>query len=88
MKKILPGLVALVFAIGFSAFTKIEKTNADLYYWYEQAGHTYVGSSTSPGGNPLGCSAIGSNCVKGYLRSSQPASEPTGTPNESFAFNK
>ena len=84
----LPGIFAFVLAVGFSAFKNIEKSSADLYYWYEQTGHTFVGTSTSPNDNPLGCSAIGADCVKGYLRSSQPPSEPMGPADQSFAFNK
>jgi hypothetical protein len=87
MKKYLMGIIAIVTAFCLSAFSYESKSSNDLYYWYQQSDHTYVGSSSSPSGNPLGCSAAGENCVKGYLRSSQPPSEPSGDPDEKFSFN-
>ena len=87
MKKYLLGIIAVVLAIGFSAFSSENKSAANLFYWYQQSDHAYVGSSTTSTGNPLGCSATGENCVKGYQRSSQPPSEPTGTPTAKFSFN-
>ena len=87
MKKYLTGIIAVILAVGFSAFSNNGKSSDLLFYWYQQSDHTYVGSSATSSGNPLGCSAVGENCVKGYQRSSQPPSEPTGTPDAKFSFN-
>lgn len=87
MKKKILGFLAIMLAVGFSAFNIKDNTSGDLYYWFDQTDHSYVGSSTTSSGNPLGCTAVGSNCVKGYQRASQPQTEPTGVPDAQFAFN-
>jgi hypothetical protein len=85
MKKNFLGMAAIVLGIAFSAFTPKGSTSDDLFYWFEQTNHTYVGSSTSSTNNPLGCSSIGDDCVKGYQRPSQPLTEPTGMADAEFA---
>lgn len=86
MKKNLLGLLALVLAVGLSAFTTIDTSTAQ-YYWFRQSDHELVGSSAGPDGNPIGCSATGSNCVKGYLLEVEPEEEPTTPPDAQFSFN-
>lgn len=88
MKKSFIGVIAIVLGVALSAFTTETKKSTNMYYWFEQTGHTFVGSSASIDGNPLGCDETGGNCVKGYLRSSQPPSEPTTLPNAQFAINE
>jgi hypothetical protein len=87
MKKYLLGFMAVILAFSISAFTHRAKPTNDLYYWYRQSDHVFVGSSSSANENPLGCYGIGETCIKGYLRSSQPPSEPTEDADKKYAFN-
>lgn len=87
MKKKFLGILAIVLAVVFSAFNTKDNSSDDLYYWFDQTDHSYVGSSATSSGNPLGCTAVGNDCVKGYQRASQPQTEPTGMPDAQFAIN-
>jgi len=87
MKKYLFGCMAIVLVLSLTAFTHSSKAKNDLYYWYRQSDHTFVGSSSSSNDNPLGCYGVGETCIKGYLRSSQPSSEPSVAPDAKYAFN-
>jgi hypothetical protein len=83
---ILP-MLALVLAASLSAFTTKSSTTDNLFYWFDQSDHSFVGTSQSPSINPLGCTAIGSDCVKGYQEPVQPSTEPTRTPDAQYALD-
>lgn len=80
------GFIAVVLAIGFSAFTGTNKQNADdVYYFYVVDGNGIIpsGSSVQFGGTKTlayanandGCSGTTSDCMRGFLA---PPTLPTG----------
>jgi hypothetical protein len=87
MKKMILPLVAVVLAGSLSAFTLKSSSSDNLFYWFDQTNHEYVGSTSSSTVNPLGCMAIGSDCVKGYQEPSQPLTEPARQPDAQYAQN-
>ena len=68
MKKRLFATVAVVLAVGASAFTKVntqQKTTV-VYYWYDAA------TNQELPGNPMaepssGCESTGTGCAKGFI---------------------
>ena len=88
MKKYVLGLVAIVLAIGFSAFTAKKKQPADdVYYFYivDSNGIIPSGSSVQFGGTKTlayadandGCSGSVNDCLRGFLtQPSLPTSDP------------
>jgi hypothetical protein len=90
MKKILPGLVALVFAVGFSAFTS--NPQADLkksdvvFNWFNSSDNSYL-TSTSSSASPNSCTASGDNCVKGFQSTQVDPIYHGGTPTISYSRN-
>jgi hypothetical protein len=87
MKKYLLGFMAVVMALSLTAFTHSSNATNDLYYWYRQSDHVFIGSSSTSNENPLGCYGEGESCIKGYLRTSQPPSEPSVDPDAKYTFN-
>jgi len=78
MKKYLIGFVAVILAIGFSAFTeKSKQATDDVYYFYLVDGNGIIpsGSSVQFGGTKTlafadandGCSGSGNDCMRGFL---------------------
>jgi hypothetical protein len=90
MKKILPGLFALLLAIGFSAFSpkakQITKGSDDVYNWFNSSDNSYL-TSTGSSASPNSCTANGDNCVKGFLSTQVNTTYPGGTPTISYARN-
>jgi len=90
MKKYLLGFMAIVLAIGLSAFTGESKQATDnVYYFYIVDGNGTIpfGSSVQFGGTKTlayadandGCSGTASDCMRGFL--TQP-SLPTNDPGD------
>jgi hypothetical protein len=90
MKRILPGLFALLLAVGFSAFTM--KPQADLkksdvvFNWFNSSDNSYL-TSTGNSASPNSCTAAGDNCVKGFQSTQINPVYPGGTPTISYARN-
>lgn len=85
MKKNLLALLAIIFAIGASAFTVIKKNeesmNQQQYYWFGLTG-TYLGRSASV---PPGCDEISTkNCAFGFINVADPSDpeQPAGSPDK------
>lgn len=91
MKKILPGLVALAFAVGFSAFTSKTQPslkNSDVVFnWFNSSDNSYLTSTGSSASPNSACTAAGDNCVKGFQSTQIDPVYPGGTPTISYARN-
>jgi len=80
MKRYLPGLLAIVVAIGLSSFTIAKHSkNTTTYYWFDitaeyapaaavaSADAVFITTSTTPPSN--GCAGGSDQCVSGFLSS-------------------
>ena len=84
MKKYLLGLFALMLIIVATAFTTYSHSNkpATSYFWYDATTGASLGSGELPSN---GCSAMGSNCARGFLTQQI---DPLGsTPDKTVAHN-
>lgn len=81
MKKYL-SLLAVILAIGFSAFTsKADQKQLTNYFWYDLVGGS-LGYGTLPNN---GCIATGTDCARGFVV--EPNSPTQDMPDQTKAYN-
>lgn len=83
MKKNFLAILAIIFAIGASAFTVIQKNeeskNQQQYYWFDLSGNYLMRSASVP----PGCDLINTkHCAYGFINVADPEDpeQPAGTP--------